>query len=568
MAKKITLSAEVETTPLSVTVTAAPGSAGSAVAYSSASSSVTLTNVSGACDMQYKVDNGAWVEIERYQGVVLPINLAASTLYLRRVTLDGGLCNADLVIDGVPVLAAGAMKLAQLAQDSNNNTLGIVGADGAVLQQNRNTLGLSSTIEVGTIYFDQNQSGNKFLCTDNNVSGSYVTQVFIATGDILAPAITPIPATNIATLKTTAGTACVNGNILGAKWLTDTRFMFTSRSLNGAMSNKSFLYICNYNGTAWTVGNNSPAFDNNQASFDFGLFSGGQADNVSLLHARSWDSNVSGSVILVGEYNTASGRVNGSTNDAVRVYRSTDSGATFSPLINFNTDGSTNQIRHCHGVKFDVFTGDWYMFFGDDPTSALLRWDGVSAAPPANTAMPNFSNYRGWEVLSDNFGFECRSGDVTIHPNNVYYMSDNSEPNTPIKYAFQVSKNKPMYKIQSAEFERTNGRPPLIACNLPNGAAIWASMSESTDTFESWKGFDFWYTTDGSSYIKIAKTRATSVGASFSVLYNMFITKTGFFVISGIPSKGAKLLSGANNGSLLTKVSKWNGIVNTLQGNP
>jgi hypothetical protein len=130
MAKKITIQAEVETTTLSVAVTSTPGSAGIAIASSVMSSAVTLTNTSLACDAQYKVGAGSWVELERNQGIELPISLASTQVYLRRTALDGGLCSVDVSIDGIANISAGSLKVAQLAQDANNNTLGIFGGDG------------------------------------------------------------------------------------------------------------------------------------------------------------------------------------------------------------------------------------------------------------------------------------------------------------------------------------------------------------------------------------------------------------------------------------------------------
>lgn len=121
MAKKISLSAEVDVTPLTVQVTGAPGGAGVAVAFASASSAVILTNTSSAAAIQYKVDSGSWADLPRQAGVTLPINFAASLLYLRRTSLDGGDEYVHLSIEGIPVLMAGGNAIAS----GSSYTLGV-----------------------------------------------------------------------------------------------------------------------------------------------------------------------------------------------------------------------------------------------------------------------------------------------------------------------------------------------------------------------------------------------------------------------------------------------------------
>lgn len=104
-------------------------------------------------------------------------------------------------------------------------------------------------------------------------------------------------------------------------------------------------------------------------------------------------------VILIGEYNTNSAANTDpvAAGAQVRVWRSDDLGKTWSILLEFNTNtGGNRQVRHCHYVAQDPYSGFIYFGFGDSATSAIIRWDGVSAAPPANTLPENFGNYSGW----------------------------------------------------------------------------------------------------------------------------------------------------------------------------
>lgn len=428
-------------------------------------------------------------------------------------------------------------------------------------------IGLSTATTISEVIFEQSPGGQYLLTQNDSTYGKNGAQLSIGTGSLGSLTKTAISAT-YSGLKDNAGaeTLGTSHNIVGAWWVSETRFLFCGRGFSGNPANKFYLWLCDYNGGAWKVGQNSPTFDDGRAVLDLGLYSGGQATDSGVLHQRS--VAVGNGKILIGEYNVASGRVSGSTKDAVRVYQSTDSGATWSALLTFNTSG--NQIRHCHGVKYDRYTGDYYMMFGDLPNSALVRWNGTGAAPPANTPLTvaGFGAYPGWEIMHDAAGVECRSGDVAIHPHSVHYMADNGDGDTAEKYAFLVSKSRPMMRLRSEIYDRTAGRDPLICVELPNGGAIWSTLSGPLDTGaapESWKGYDFWYTPDGISFIKVAKTRHTGA-ATTGVFYNMFMSNEGSIVISGSAAKGAVLLPSAADGSLVVTPGAWGGSVTTLQG--
>lgn len=125
MAKTISISAEVDTTAVNVAVTAAPGSAGIAVAYAMPSSSVTLTNTSGGADVQYQVGGGAWKTLERNSGITLQANLSTEAIKLRRAVWEGGACSAELAIDSVPYIRAGNTALASMVTTAGGNAVGI-----------------------------------------------------------------------------------------------------------------------------------------------------------------------------------------------------------------------------------------------------------------------------------------------------------------------------------------------------------------------------------------------------------------------------------------------------------
>lgn len=433
---------------------------------------------------------------------------------------------------------------------------------------NGKVFGFSSATTISEVVFDQSKGGQYLFTQYDATYGSFCSALSIATGTLASMSKTSLQTqTNVSSLKDDAGAAITAGDVTCAWWLSETRFLFVGRKLS---NNKYYLWLCNYNGSAWTVGANSALFDDQKPVLALGLYSGGQADLSGILHSRSLAVK-SSTEAVIGEYNINGSRVSGSTNDAVRVYRTTDGGVTWTAILTFNTSG--NQIRHCHAVRYDPFDDKWYMVFGDDPNSAVLRWDGSSSSPAANTPLTQagIGSTSGWEVMHDTAGLECRSGDLAIHPDSVHYMADNSESNTSTKYAFQVRKQRWMMRLQSNEYERTNGRPPLLCCEMPNGGAFWASMRESTDlgaSPETFQGYDFWYTPDGVTFTKIAKTRDNSAITS-GVITQMMVTNEGKIVIAGTNSKGTKLLPSATTngqGSIVVTPSIWNGSVLTLQG--
>lgn len=427
-------------------------------------------------------------------------------------------------------------------------------------------LGFSAATQIPEIVFDQSKGGKYLFTQYDSTYGAFCSSLSIATGTLSSMSKTSLKTqTDVSSLKDDAGGAITAGDVTCGWWLSETRFLFVGRKLS---NNKYYVWMCNYNGSAWTVGSNSTTFDNGNAVLALGTYSGGQADLSGILHSHSMAVK-SSTEAVIAEYNINASRSNGSTNDAVRVYRTTDGGATWSAVLTFNTSG--NQIRHAHAARYDKWTGEYYFVFGDDPNSAIVRWDGSSSSPSANTALTQagIGATSGWECMHDSLGLECRSGSIAIHPDSVHFMCDNSEVNLQQTYAFTVTKQRPMARVQSYGYDRTKGRPPLICCETPNGGAFWASMREATDGgAEDWKGYDFWHTPDGITFVKIAKTRDNSTISS-GVITSFFMTNEGKIVIAGTNSKGTKLLpvtaSTNGQGSLVVTPVIWTGDVRSLQ---
>ena len=102
-----------------------------------------------------------------------------------------------------------------------------------------------------------------------------------------------------------------------------------------------------------------------------GTGTGGTINGVWTLSNRNFCEGVNG--WYLGEYNVNSSRVDGSTNDAVTLWKSTDHGATWTADQVWNTGGA-HQMRHIHALK--PVPGGILICTGDtDAESALILWD-------------------------------------------------------------------------------------------------------------------------------------------------------------------------------------------------
>jgi hypothetical protein len=123
MPKIITLSDSVETLILSQDVTALPGSAGTAIASSAASSAVTIANTSPSAQVEYKLNAGTWIRLNRSAGIAITANLASDVIYLRRATYDGGLASVECSIDGAVASLGGGGTTAVATAVTSTSTL-------------------------------------------------------------------------------------------------------------------------------------------------------------------------------------------------------------------------------------------------------------------------------------------------------------------------------------------------------------------------------------------------------------------------------------------------------------
>lgn len=124
-------------------------------------------------------------------------------------------------------------------------------------------------------------------------------------------------------------------------------------------------------------GANSPAFNDG----NYVLALGGNISAVGVLSNMNICEATIGGVktLLIGEYNINASRTPGSTNDLVRILKSTDTGSSWNVVINYNGDGLNSNIRHVHLIQQNPYNGDIYWSTGDtDAESAIWRWNGTT----------------------------------------------------------------------------------------------------------------------------------------------------------------------------------------------
>lgn len=215
-------------------------------------------------------------------------------------------------------------------------------------------------------------------------------------------------------IMTASGTISTYGNSLPANNISSVKFISGSTIIAEADNGTGVykLYLSTNSGSSWSM-----VYDNVTAA-------------VKTLTDRSiCVADINGSTaLLYGQYNVNGSRTPGSTNDAVRLLRSDDLGATWYEVTRWNTDGSTRNIRHIHCVKQDPITKRIYVATGDsNAESCIYSWDGASTWPinvsPANTVQSS-----GLKVIYGAQRF--RAVDILFRDSYMYWMPDTNSGST------------------------------------------------------------------------------------------------------------------------------------------
>ena len=321
-----------------------------------------------------------------------------------------------------------------------------------------------------------------------------------------------------------------------------------------ATSGNSFIFRCVFNSGnpgASTVGNNSPAFDNKRAVLALGSSDGlgtGQIGNVRILSKTGLAIATYKEVttLYIAEYSVASGRVAGSTNDAVRIWQSTDLGQTWTKLYEWNTNGTTRQIDHLHSVLKSPNSRDLYFTFGDVPGACgILTWDGVSPWPANNLSLKQFKNQPGFTVMHDESEW-YRACDLCFSDDGVYWLPDSDDDSTGYAYVSLRATGDIKNARRTGTIERIRRLPPINAAYDHNrGIGFYVSLRTGSPTVgdpprECW----IWGTGDrGETWRVVAKVLLDVAQNSQTTWSSFYFNKRGQLVLAGLFARSVSFIS-------------------------
>lgn len=384
-----------------------------------------------------------------------------------------------------------------------------------------------------------------WIGTDNTATGRYGGSLWFGTGSIGSLTKVEKTACRSANLLTKAGAAMPAGGASGVwgVWvLPNENFLFVA---NATASNKWYLYLAkNASGTV-TVGDNSPTLNNLRPVLEIGEKSGTHIAGVNALHKRSLCvANIAGStVLLFGEYNVNTSRTPGSTNDLVRVLKSTDMGETWTTLLEWNSNGTTRQVDHVHGIVQDD-QGFIYILCGDTGKAAIFRWDGVSAAPAANSDHAVFNRTPGWAVIygsTDQF----RSCDLQFFNRFAAWLPDSNA----LTVTQLATRDGPFRIIPGSTYTGVAGHDPLISLRTPHGA-IWFAMFTTVGFPNSPAQYDAWFQpeSDPRRAQRIGKLGNFWAAATTQKLFDIYWSTAGQIIVTA-GNGGESLVSGSVGGT-------------------
>lgn len=401
--------------------------------------------------------------------------------------------------------------------------------------------------------------------TQESSAGGFGGRVVYATGDITgSPTITGLTNTNTSALYDTDGTTLIGGGLVINVWpLSDGVTLIFAVKTGGE---KCYLYKAKYVAGNWNVGNNSPNYDNKAAITRVGDLSGTHTANIIALHQRSLcEATISGSRrLLFGEYNIASGRTAGGSKDQVRVWQSSNDGDTWTALLTFNTAGS-HVCDHIHSVVQNPYDSSILFCVGDIANGALIRWDGTSAAPAANSSFATIAATSGWKAY---YGVQkYTTGDVLFGPGKAFYLPDVDQVAQGGQYVMEFDYGF-TYAFPSVSFSKTDQLPPLIGARNQDGMTIYASLIAAT-TAEPY--FHVWGSADDKTFQRIGKLYQYANTADVPViatLNNVFFDNAGRVIFSAVSGRGGKLKGGSSMGSTSVVCSLSVAKVGTAESTP
>ena len=203
---------------------------------------------------------------------------------------------------------------------------------------------------------------------------------------------------DVTTLKLSDNTTLITQATIISIWAWDD---FQLMQVKDGPSGKCLLYKSVNNFTS--VGANA-TYDDGAPVYAIGWDTAKTAEADQIAIMAPWSlargKNSRGEELIVfGQYNSSGSRTPGGANDWSNVIaskRNADAGS-FDVILEMNTAGSTI-VRHCHAVQQDPYTGEFWIQYGDQQTSAVYVWDGIHPISP-NTRASDAYKFRGWRGM-------------------------------------------------------------------------------------------------------------------------------------------------------------------------
>lgn len=443
-----------------------------------------------------------------------------------RATVSSITAGASLTVVAATEEAAGGGG-GQFSSAEVATIRGVVSGDGMLTA--RDSLGWSLADASIHAYraFGQFADGSYLITNGVGAEGNSSTRLCVAVGDPRTgwTSVTPITASGgtVGDKLDATGAQIVDGDAacqIDQAWIdADGDIWYVQRGNPTVTNTRRYLRRLKFVSGAWADGTDASA-TNKRAVLNIGSPSNGayatQTQEIRPLHSLSWCEYVIGSggaltrAWLFAEYNVAAGRVTGSTNDQVICWRMTKTGGAVNAatkLLEFNTSGS-HLFDHFHGVQQDPYTRTLYFTCGDTGDEcALIRWDGRSAAPAANSTWAQVAATPGWGV---SYGDEMRRyGGLIFLPDAIVGLPDGDVEATvgdsTAAQSVVIDRGLAWVMPTGQALTRTDDIPPLIPLRTRSGALIYGCLRTQTANTTAQQYMDFWTSHGGRAWKRSAR---------------------------------------------------------------
>ena len=379
--------------------------------------------------------------------------------------------------------------------------------------------------------FAQFTDGSYLITNAASGEGASGTRLCIAVGDPITgwTSVTPITATGgtLGDKLDATGAQIVDGDAgcqIDEAWIdADGDIWYLQRGNPTVTNTRRYLFRARYVSGAWAVGTDASA-TNKRAVLNVGSATNGayatQVQEIRALHSLSFCEQTygSGSTLtrawLFAEYNVASSRVAGGTNDQAICWRMTKTAGAVNAatkLLEFNT-GGVHLFDHFHFVQQDPYTRNVYFGTGDTGDEcAQICWDGRSAAPAANSTWAQVAATTGWRVT---YGDEMRRfGSLVFQPDSIVALPDGDvEASVTDSTAAQsvVIDRALAYTLPTGfALQRIDDQPPLICHRTAAGCLIYGSLRTQTANTAAEQYHHFWTSNGGRRWTLAARVYGT-----------------------------------------------------------